>query len=100
MDWYRPFDTDILFIKDLFDLTSPVDIADTLTDYDLKAFTSLSVHNMVEKYVTGQYMTRWHLLSRSVWECCSAFPDFIEYIRKCLEVSVVWSLPHPLFSES
>lgn len=89
MDLCHPFYTDIFFINDLFDSASPAYIARTLTDSDLQTFARLSVQNIIgEDMVFQQYLTRWDLLSRSVWECCSAFPDLIESIRECLQVSI------------
>lgn len=90
MNWHRHFDIDISFIKGLFDSTSPVDIACTLTNADLDAFSNLSPENIIkEDGVARQYLTRWHLLSRSIWECCSALPDRIGLIQECVQVSII-----------
>lgn len=81
MDWHSPFNVDISFINDIFNSSSPVDLAGTLTNSDLKAFGSLSPQNIVdEDRVARQYITRQHLLSRSVWECCLVLPDQTAFI--------------------
>lgn len=89
MDWHRPFDIDISFINNLCDSASPVDLARTLTSYDLNAFANLSPRNIIDgDEVSQQYLARRHLLSLSVWECCSALSDWIVFIQECVQVSI------------
>ena len=88
MDWHQPFDTDISFIKDLFSATSPSDFARTLTASDDGAFAKLSPQNLIaEDGIAQQYLARSHMLTLSVWECCSALSDWIKFIQDSVQVS-------------
>jgi hypothetical protein len=89
INWHAPFDTEILFLEDCFNSTSPKDLARTLTGTDEMNFSSLSRQSIVaEDVVVKRLLGHWQSLSDSVWECCSSLPDImIPYLRECAQVS-------------
>lgn len=87
MDWRSPFNVNISFIKELFDAASADDFARTLTASDEEAFASLSPQNLAaDDLIAKEYLARWDMLSASVWECCSALPDWIKFVQECVQV--------------
>ena len=98
MDWNQPFDTSIIFLEDCLNSTSAIDLARTLTGADEVDFGDLTRHNLIaEDAVVKRLLANWHILSISVWECCSALPDMMTpYLRECAQVSPQSILkPHP-----
>lgn len=89
MDWNTPFDVDTSSIQGLFDSTSSDDFVRSRTNSDEKAFASLSPEGVIANdSLTRQYLANWEKLVSSVFECCSALPDRIEYIQECVQVSL------------
>lgn len=96
MDWNMPFDVDTSSIQGLFDSTSSYDFVRLRTNSDGKAFASLSPEGVIANdSLTRQYLANWEKLVSSVFECCSALPDRIEYIQECVQVSLhLWRGTH------
>lgn len=89
MEWKQPFDTAILFLEDCLNSTSPVDLAGTLTATDEVEYADLTRQSIIaEDAVVKRILANWHILSISVWECCSALPDMAPYLRECAQVSM------------
>ncbi|KAJ5118895.1 Guanine-nucleotide dissociation stimulator CDC25 [Penicillium atrosanguineum] len=88
INWHAPFNTEILFLEDCFNSTSPMDLARTLTGTDEIDFSSLSRQSIVaDDVVVKRLLGNWHSLSVSVWECCSSLPDImIPYLRECAQI--------------
>lgn len=88
MEWQQPFDTGILFLEDIINSTSPVDLAGTLTNTDEVEYADLTRENIIaDDALVKRLLANWHILSISVWECCSALPDMASYLRECAQVS-------------
>lgn len=89
MEWYLPLDTSILFLEDCLNSTSPKDLARTMTGTDELDFSGLSRQSILanDNFVR-RLLTNWHDLSISVWECCTALPDIVPFLRECAQVSV------------
>lgn len=88
MDWYSPFDTETSFIQDLFDSASAEDLARLVTKSDKEAFANLTPENIITNdNLARQHLASWHKLASSIWECCSALPEQIVFIHRCVQVS-------------
>lgn len=88
MDWKTPFDTTLSFLDDCLASSSAMDLARTLTRADKVDFSQASRQSLVtQDAVVQRLLANWHTVSMSVWECCSALPDLIPYLRECAEVS-------------
>jgi hypothetical protein len=89
INWHAPFDTEILFLEDCLNSTSPMDLARTLTGTDEMDFSGLSRQSIVaDDVVVKKLLDNWHALSVSVWECCLSLPDImVPYLRECAQVS-------------
>ena len=88
MDWKTPFDTTLSFLDDCLVSSSAADLARTLARADKADFSQISRQSLVtEDAVVQRLLANWHTLSISVWECCSALPDLIPYLRECAQVS-------------
>ncbi|KAJ5594305.1 Guanine-nucleotide dissociation stimulator CDC25 [Penicillium hispanicum] len=86
MEWKIPFDTTLLFLDDCLASTSAMDLAKTMTVIDEVDFSHLSRQSLVTQDTAVKHLlTSWHTLSISVWECCSALPDMIPYLRECAQ---------------
>ncbi|KAJ5692362.1 hypothetical protein N7462_001785 [Penicillium macrosclerotiorum] len=86
MEWTKSFDTTILFLEDYLNSTSPMDLASTLTGADEIDYSRLSRQSIAtnDAHVRG-ILENWHTLRISVWECCSALPDTVPYLRDCAQ---------------
>lgn len=90
MDWKSPFDTGILFLEHCLSSSSPEDLAHTLISSDEVDYAGLSRQNILANdAVVKSLLANWHILSISVWECCSALPDITPSLRECAQVSRV-----------
>lgn len=88
MDWKVPFDTDIHFLENCLNSTSPEDLAQTLISSDEVEFAALSRQNIIANdAVVKGVLASWQTISISVWEFCSALPDTTLYLRECTQVS-------------
>ena len=88
MSWKMPFDTTLMFLEDCLASTSVTHLARTLTGYDEIEFSQLSRQSLVTPDTcVKRLLANWQTLRTSVWECCSALPDLIPFLRDCTQVS-------------
>ncbi|KAL1968038.1 hypothetical protein VTN77DRAFT_2167 [Rasamsonia byssochlamydoides] len=87
MDWNHKFETSVPFLDDLLASISPTDLAQTLTRADESDFAGLSRAQITMKNepTVAALQNKWHALSSAVWECCTALPELVGYIRECIE---------------
>lgn len=99
MDWNHKFETSVPFLDDLLASISPADLAHTLHRSDESDFARLSRSQItVENEPTVDALhNKWHKLSCAVWECCTALPELVGYIRECIEVGsqAIKTIPFP-----
>lgn len=95
VDWHKRLDTRAKYLDDLLAALSPTDLARSLTRSDQSMFAQLSREQLMDEQspITETLHKRWCDLVMAVKECCTAMPEFVQFIQECIQVSVS-SSPH------
>ncbi|EED13825.1 conserved hypothetical protein [Talaromyces stipitatus ATCC 10500] len=88
VDWNKRLDTRAKYLDELLKALSPTDLARSLTRADNQLFGQLSREALTDDQNTIPDMlhARWGDLVMAVRECCTAMPDFVQFIQECIQI--------------
>ncbi|EED11795.1 conserved hypothetical protein [Talaromyces stipitatus ATCC 10500] len=88
VNWNKRLDTRAKYLDEWLKALSPKDLARSLTRADNQLFGQLSREALTDDQnkIPDMLHARWGDLVMAVRECCTAMPDFVQFIQECIQI--------------